>query len=455
MATNEFIQSPEEFRLEQVLLRSDRFEGDVNLKNISIEFNVFENIHYPYLTGSLIILDDNQLYDQLQIQGTERIDITISLGDRTDQIEKSFVITQVAKTFKTNDYSAVLQFDLIEDIGYLNNITKFSKMYDGKCERIIEKVVKDNIRRPIANIDESIGYPTFRESFQQRTRYLVPYITPFNVVQLMLDKMSTTHACPYYFYSTLVNNNLFLADLETILERNPFNQGNPFIFSQSQSNARSSQSFDQQSYSIYNVEQPNVDDTLLLAEMGGIYASYSVYNALSGETYQDQTNIFVTIDRLRDAGVIPDGDVVPLDQQFIPDPTGINPGNLINYPARFFDEVTGNTYPYSDEITNWTDESGPEFKLRAEKYSLEQLLLKNTQRITVPGFRFLVDDPQTSVGNQIELNIFKNDPESENVLDPKRSGNFVMAAKRHTFNITEYKHLCTIECVRLTYPEVA
>lgn len=450
-------QSPEEFRLESVTLTSDRFPRSINLQNISIEFNVFEDIRSPFLTGSLIVLDDNQLYDSLQIQGTERINIVLSLGDRSDQIEKNFVITQVAKSFKTNDYSTVLQFDLIEDIGYLNNLIKFSRMYDGKGERIIEKIIRDHIRKPIANIDNTIAYETFQESYQAQTRFLPPYITPFNAIKLILDKITTEAGSPYYFYSTFVNDNLFLADLETILLRTPFNENRPFIFSQSQTNARTGNDFLKQSYSIYNVDQPNVDDTLLLAELGGISSIYTNINTTTGEVRSTRSVIFDAINRLKYIGVIPENDVIPIDQVFIPDPSGDNERKLVDYVSRHFHEVSASTYPYNSGTTNWTEETQQEYFLRVQKYALQQLLLKNTQRITVPGFWFLKNDPRTTVGNLININVFKNNPEAEtgDTIDPKRSGNFMMTAKRHTFNISEYKHLCTIECVRLTYPEVA
>lgn len=458
---NTSIQSPEEFRLIAVTLSSDRFPATIDLKNLTVEFNIFENINIPYLTGSLIILDDNKIYDTLQIQGTERIQIVVSLGATTDQIEKNFVITQVASTTKVNDYSAIIRFDLIEDIGYLNNIQKFSKMYDGKGERIIHKIIEDRIFKSIANIDTPIAYQTFVESYQALFRLLVPYITPFNAVKLVLDKMTTDKGLPYYLYSTLVDDNLFLADLETILLRQPFND-RPFVFSQSQTNSRTDNPTDivQQSYSILNVYQPNVDDTMLLSEMGAINSTYSNIDVSTGEVNTYSNIITDVIDRLKTAGIIDESDIAPIDDKFVPDRSGENTAKLLEYNSRHFDEISGSTNPYDDGINNWTLESQDEYFLRIQKFAIKQLMMRNTQVITVPGFWFLTKNPQTSVGNQININIFKNDPNVTNsaaateVIDSKRSGDYVMVAKRHLFNVTEYRHICTIECARLTHPQV-
>lgn len=455
------VQSPEDFRLIGVTLTSDRFPSAIDLKNITIEINIFETIANPYLTGSLLIVDDNKLYDTISFQGTERINVIFSLAETTDQIEKNFVITRVPVTRKVNDYSSVVQFDLIEDIGYLNNLQKFSKMYDGKGEQIIQKIVRDYIYKPIANVNSNIGYETFVASYQSTFRLLVPYITPFNAIKLVLAKMSTDKGLPYYFYSTLADDNLFLADLETILTRQPFND-RPFVFSQSQTNSRRDNPTDiiTQSYSIQKVDQPNVDDTMLLAQLGGIFSTYSNTNVSTGEVFTNSNLILDTITQLQLAGIIDENDVTPIDQTFIPERTGQNTDVITNYNSRHFDEISGFTSPYDDRVNNWTVESQNEYFLRVQKYAIEQLLLRNTQVITVPGFWFLTKNPRTSVGNQINLTIFKNDPNVANstttseIVDNKRSGNYVMIAKRHTFNVTEYRHFCTIECVRLTHPQV-
>ena len=60
---NTAVQSPEDFRLIGVTLTSNRFPNSIDLKNLTVEINVFESILTPYLTGSIIILDDNKLYD--------------------------------------------------------------------------------------------------------------------------------------------------------------------------------------------------------------------------------------------------------------------------------------------------------------------------------------------------------------------------------------------------------
>lgn len=456
MTGSSIVQAPDEFRLLEVSLTAERLPRAINLTNITIEIDIFESIHSPFLTGSLIILDDNQLYNSVKFQGTEKIKVVVSLGEMADPIEKNFVITRVANSYKTNDYTTVYHFDMVEDIGYLNNIQKISKMYDGTGESIIEKIVRDNIHKPIANIDGDYPHQTFRPSFQRLFRLLMPYITPFNATKLALDKITTENGLPYYLYSTLVDDNLVLADLETILERPAFNANNPFVYSQSQSNSAQSQGIQQQSYSIYNVNQPNIDETMLLGQLGAISSDYNVTNITTGQTQELRINIDDVITSLQSRGIIAETDTYPIDRDFIPDPSGTNSQGLLDYVSRSFNEVAGTSYEYSENVNGYTEDN-QEYHLRIRKYIIEQLLLRNSQQITVPGFWFLTRDPKTSIGNQINITIFKNDPdaaETQEIIDAKRSGNFIIAAKRHVFNATEFRHICALDLVRLSSPEV-
>ena len=85
MSTNNVI-SPEDFRLNKVYITADRFSRGktIDVTNITIEFNIYENINLPYLTGSISFLDDSGLFDVADFQGTEAVTIVVSL--QTNQI---------------------------------------------------------------------------------------------------------------------------------------------------------------------------------------------------------------------------------------------------------------------------------------------------------------------------------------------------------------------------------
>jgi hypothetical protein len=74
--------------------------------------------------------------------------------------------------------------------------------------------------------------------------------------------------------------------------------------------------------------------------------------------------------------------------------------------------------------------------------------------MTGPGMVFTNGNMLTTVGNQVKINIQKNTfaerGESTNIIDPKRSGNFIITAKRHLFDVNEESHRYTMQCSRLS-----
>ena len=87
------VQSAEDFSLDRIHITSERFREFIDIKKVTIEVNIFENIRMPYLTGSILILDDNGLFTAADFQGTERLEIDVSLPiDGAQTMSKTFII---------------------------------------------------------------------------------------------------------------------------------------------------------------------------------------------------------------------------------------------------------------------------------------------------------------------------------------------------------------------------
>jgi hypothetical protein len=213
------IQSAEDFSVDRIHITSERFREFIDIKKVTIEVNIFENIRMPYLTGSILILDDNGLFTAADFQGTERLEIDVSLPiDGAQTMSKTFIMNRLEKINKSNDNTSMLLFNLIEDIGFYNDVQSFSKTYDGKGEQIISKILNDKLGKKLYN-----KFSTYKSSYQSAFRLLVPYLTPFQATKMALDKMTTENGSPYFLYSTLNTNDLILADLDTIMLRSSFN----------------------------------------------------------------------------------------------------------------------------------------------------------------------------------------------------------------------------------------
>jgi hypothetical protein len=443
------IQSAEDFSVESIRITSERFREALEIKKVTIELNIFENIRMPYLTGSILILDDNGLYTAADFQGTERLQVDLSLpADGAVTISKTFIMNRIEKVQKSNDQTAMLLFNLIEDCGFYNNVQSFSKSYDGKGEQIISKILTDKLGKSLYS-----KIKTYRPSYQSAFRIIVPYLKPFQAVKMALDKMTTENGSPYFLYSSLNTNDLILADLDTIMTRTAFNATEAFRFDQNASN--DAEDIIKQSTAIYNVSAPNQEDTMLLSELGALGANFTTTDMTTGEEITYNHNVNSVYKQLLDAAVISSSqDNVLLDNAFIADPNGVNTQSLGDYNSVNFSQVGGGrTYPYQSEIQNWTYEDDPSaYKLKMFKHAIEQLLMKNNMELLLPGLKFLTGDVRTSVGNQISIMIIKNDLSDDvyDKVDNKRSGDFIINTKRHIFNVVEQSHTVSLSCSRIS-----
>ena len=81
-------------------------------------------------------------------------------------------------------------------------------------------------------------------------------------------------------------------------------------------------------------------------------------------------------------------------------------------------------------------------------------MAKNTYVMTGPGMIFTSGNMSTSVGNQAVINVQRNEfaqknSGSSNNIDEKRSGNFVMIARKYMFDILEETVGFTMDCTRI------
>ena len=136
--------SAEQIEIVEISISSERFRDNLKLHiagqetaaPTAVELNIFENIMIPFLTGKLIITDDNDLYRITQLSGTERVKIVLkNPASLEGLIEKTFMITSIRKTVKVNDTTSLLEFDIIENYAYFSDLSPISKSESGKSSK--------------------------------------------------------------------------------------------------------------------------------------------------------------------------------------------------------------------------------------------------------------------------------------------------------------------------------
>ena len=441
------IISAEQLEIISITMDSERFSEPLILSNASdsgivIEMNIYENIAFGFLTGDIILQDDQDIFRLADLNGTERIILNFVVPDQTTKnIIKTFVVEEVSESVKSNDYSSILSLSLVEDIKYYNDLNKFSKAYTGTGEQIIESIVRDKLGRNLI-VESEVN------SAQKAFRYIVPYQDPLTAIKTILSKMSTDNSYPFFFYSSIIDDNFYLTDLETIIKTESFNAHKPFVYDQDNVTKNDIES---QATNITHLEAGLLENTLDLALKGGMGSKYESINGTTGINFQYHQDMNRHFSQSIEAELLPkDQNFIAFDNEFISDPKKIDESKITDFNSKIHTKVITN--PYDD--ANGFDQEAYEGQetLRILKKGVIAHLLKNKYNINVPGLLFSISNIKTCVGHQITMEVYRNDMTHsiDGRIDEKRSGRFIILSKRHCLDVASGRHNVSLDICKLS-----
>ena len=423
--------------INSVKLITNRISVSVDIQNITQQINIYENIHSSFLTGAMTVFDDTNMFGDLQLSGTEKIEFSFS-SFKGPSITKTFIVTSI-NSEKNNDNTSLLYMELIEDHGYEDGLINFSKSYTGTGETIIEKILNDKLNKEL--------FPSVRNlSAQPFFKYLVPYISPLQAASMITKKMTTEDGYPFFLYSTLFSNQLVLKDFKAMITSDPFNTQTPFIFSQA---GNISNDPIAQLYNLDTFNHTTNEDTLSMAQVGALATELNHISATTLQEYNTRMvipNILSSHDdvfNLTKKSPLVDATFVPSDDET---------KSLFSYTSNVFNSLEMETYrDASNYSQNGTLEQS---RLRAIRRGVIAFIARNTYVMTGPGGIFTSGNMGTTVGNQATINVQRNEFAQKNStassnLDEKRSGNFVMISRKYMFDVVDETVGFTMECSRI------
>lgn len=102
------------FVLKEVVYRTPRTNASILLTSNVTDFQIFEHIDRPFLTGNIAFTDTQGLLSTIKFYGDEYVDITFSkTGSETD-IKKTFSLDRIVNTAKPNQSIDVYYFHMIQ-----------------------------------------------------------------------------------------------------------------------------------------------------------------------------------------------------------------------------------------------------------------------------------------------------------------------------------------------------
>lgn len=417
-------QSPFDYVLEKAEIRSDVFEDGVflDIKNVITDIEIFEHLDKPYLTGTIIFVDDSNIYNTAKFSGAERLLLKVRLPSPSAvPTEKLFVIEKVLKSVKTNDNTSVIAIHLIEEHAFVAQLKNVNKSYTGKPTEVIQKIITDNLGREFSEVIPDN---------QEPIRVIVPNLDAISAAHWVRDKTTSVAGTPYYLFSTFANKRLHLMDLADMLQA-PVDE-TPYWYSQINTQLSSDMGVAEQSYIIQSYKSKNTDAILPMIKKGNVGAVHSYYNPLNSTTAEVKLNINDTFEDLKQRDIIAVGQN-KLSYRPEHKENGVPLHEMIG--ARKTNIAVSNTY---NDVNNYTERSSSgSLKQQVVAEALRDFLVKDSMEVVLPGRNFLQGDYSNTIGNQVQLRFLNNSPNTAQI-DTKKSGDYLIYACKHVFKKERY-----------------
>jgi len=443
----------QQFKITKAEISADRL-GGLNVNTFDVrtsiaELNIFESLDKPYLTGSVVILDDKSLFDRISFQGSERFTIEMASVDNTlDTVfSRTFIMTGVEDQVKSNDNgkSSMYSFTLLDEHAFLSSLKKLSRSFNGRIDEILIKLLATEMK---LNIDLSYLTLPSGESItpvQTNMRGIIPNLSPIDAVRWLTSRATSVTGAPFFTYATMHDDNLRLGCLDSMLSQKAWNTQLPYTYNPANVSTADSQTEFEKTFAIKAITMGKSANTLQLVQRGAIGAAMNNTNLNTGEIFKTHHSIRNVLDRMTSTNILG-------KNQNVFDPTfKVADKPVDEYDSHVFHTVTS-TGTYGRRKSYHDEYDASKFKKKLESKSVLNHLYKNMLNITVEGAGLII--AKASVGDIVNLKVANDNVENssnsteEDLIDKAKSGDFIIYDTRHTFSGTSHKvsmNLCKME----------
>ena len=448
------VDRPGAFKLGGVNLISYKsFDGDgtpkrLDIRNLIVEFNIYEDLTSPFLSGDMTLLDATNAIQQLPITGFERLEFFF----RSPGTEKGF-------DFSIKSGHPMFVYALENRQG----ANPRSQMYTLKF--ISMEAIRDNIERVTqafsGNIDVMIGQICYNylktkknvllEDTAGSYKFVMPRIKPTSAIKNLRKNARSLHFenSGFLFFETAIGFN-FKSYEGLFCRKNGSPRPAKAFYSPKAKNLSPPGTSGKEIYDLQSVEDFKVLSQFnsLLAAANGVYASklitHDLYNKLFEEHNFDYNLEYMKQNHLEqdskgnkrvDNGILP---VFPISAD---ERLGSKPG------ATFYQSTTAkvhNSYeqPEVEEILQ---------KRISQHLAVNSLVIE----ITVPG------STELNAGDIVHFAMPKY-AEADKTYDQKDqdkylTGRYLISAARHQVSSINKRHTLVLELVKdsfnVSYPE--
>ena len=410
----------------EAIISSTRNDTEVDIKALVSEFIIYEHIEKPYLTGRLSFKEEENILQDIDFQGGEKLTITIQHLEEVvsaNTITKEFLVDKIENTVRVDERTEFVILHLTEYHVFDSSAQTVSKAYNGAPTSIIKTITESFLDKEVL-ID---GVDDVKDM-----KVIIPNLNPLEAGAWLTKRATTSDGLPFFFFSTLGTENLVLKDLEKMLTQQPINAEAPYIYAPSAGDGNE----DVKNYLILNYKYESSENLLRIMRKGHVNAKHVFHDTMKGIPTNinfDVDNVFQTLITKNALG----GE----NSRYNHSPEFKVKGKKIGqHNSKIVSQISssgaydtvGTTFKsYQAETTV----GGQAKKINRE--SLKEFMVKTPLVITVRGREFITGDANYTIGKTIRIRFLDSNPYLDDKtakLDLKKSGDYIIMTTKHVFS---------------------
>ena len=429
----------------------------IDLRKMTQELNIFEDVMKGYITAKLVIIDDAAIFSEvMEMQGTEKLTIEVKgmEGNSGITVTLKMKVVSILSQVKTQDRSSVFVINAISDHGYRDALSKVSRSYTGQLEDTAESILNSYLNVSVKRDPEY--FPSGEKSVQGDVKVLIPYISPLECTEWLIERAAGKEGSPFFAWASIWDQEseegeIRLGTFKTMLaqgiSKSAGNRNRQWWYSIG-TVARKPTAEDQRK-SIVSFEQNNRENTLSMINQGTVGSRIQNWDTYTDQSMDKHFSLGEFIEKLR--GSVGSGAPNLLgtvyDEKHKVEVEGENK-ETADHDARYRNLITSyGTYGWQNSYHDVFDPALLVNKIR--KSAVLSMLYKNVLDVNITGYNVMGE--KLSAGDVVvfafDTQIVDDVGAQGNKRDERTSGFYLVLSTRHIFGGT--KHRVVMSCAKV------
>ena len=419
-------ESSTSYHIAEAILSSDRTTTGIDIARLINSMVIYEHIEKPYLTMSLSFADEENIVQDFDIQGGERLKIKIIDTEEVEsgnEINKQFVVDKIVKAEKIEERREQIVLHCTQYHMFESVVQNVNKSFIGSPTEIIKKIIDNNLSiKAIIDGEDSI----------RDMKVIIPNMHPIEAVIWLKKRCTTNDGFPFFVFSPLGVDNIVIRDLDRMLTQTVQNLANPYIYAPSAKLGKSNIKY----YTIDDYTYESSENLVRIIEAGSVGSSNVFYDTLNGISETIHHNVNDLFQNL-----IINNKLGGANSRFsFSNEFKVKDKTLGEYDSKVISTISSSgSYNNLDTVfKSYNDETvkGNQNK-KIKQQALKQFLTKSPLFITVKSREFITGDANYTLGKAIRVAFLDTQSNLDNnspAFDLKKSGDYIIMAATHYFS---------------------